>query len=97
MNKLFCDLKTDEEKYNFFLSGQGYATGVIAKAIQNDVAMAYHRADGLYKYLLVADKRIAELEEALKLMIERFDQPDNIFSERLVITNAKKALDNPKN
>lgn len=41
--KLFCDLKTDEEKANFFLSGRGYETGVIAVSIQNDVAMAYHR------------------------------------------------------
>lgn len=40
---LFCDLKTDEEKCAFFLSGRGYETGVIAHAIQNDVAMAYHR------------------------------------------------------
>lgn len=43
MNKLFGDLKTDEEKSNFFLSGRGYETGIIAQAIQNDVAMAYHR------------------------------------------------------
>lgn len=40
---LFCDLKTDEEKSAFFLTGRGYETGVIAQAIQNDVAMAYHR------------------------------------------------------
>ncbi|MBY4730780.1 hypothetical protein K6V90_09570 [Cupriavidus pauculus] len=40
---LFCDLKTDVEKANFFLSGRGYATGVISRAIQNDVAMAYQR------------------------------------------------------
>lgn len=43
MDKLFCDLKTDEEKAAFFLSGRGYETGVISQAIQNDVAMAYHR------------------------------------------------------
>jgi len=42
-NKLFCDLKNDAEKANFFLSGRGYETGVVAKAIQNDVAMTYHR------------------------------------------------------
>ena len=41
--KLFSDCKTDKEKSNFFLSGRGYETGVIAKSIQNDVAMAYHR------------------------------------------------------
>ena len=43
MNELFGDMKTDEEKSAFFLSGRGYETGVIAVAIQNDVAMAYHR------------------------------------------------------
>lgn len=43
MNKLFSDMKTDEEKSAFFLSGRGYETGVVALAIQNDVAMAYHR------------------------------------------------------
>ena len=40
---LFCDCKTDEEKGNFFLSGRAVETGVIAPAISNDVAMAYHR------------------------------------------------------
>lgn len=42
-NRLFCDLKTDEEKASFFLSGRGYESGVIAHSIQNDVAMAYQR------------------------------------------------------
>lgn len=46
---LFCDCKTDEEKSNFFLSGRGYETGVIAHSIQNDVAMAYHRCAELKK------------------------------------------------
>ena len=41
--RLFCDCKTDEEKSNFFLSGTAVETGVIAPAISNDVAMAYHR------------------------------------------------------
>lgn len=51
MNKLFCDLKTDEEKAEFFLSGRGYETGVIAHSIQNDVAMAYHRCAEFKKEL----------------------------------------------
>ena len=41
--RLFCDCKTDEEKSNFLLSGRAVETGVIAPAISNDVAMAYHR------------------------------------------------------
>ena len=43
MKQLFCDCKTDKEKCNFFLSGRAVETGVIAPAISNDVAMAYHR------------------------------------------------------
>lgn len=41
--RLFCDCKTDEEKSNFFLSGRAVESGVIAPALVNDVAMAYHR------------------------------------------------------
>lgn len=59
MNKLFSDLKTDEEKSNFFLSGRGYETGVIAPAIQNDVAMVYHRCA---EYI----KEVQELRDALE-------------------------------
>ena len=47
MEKLFCDCKTDAEKSAFFLSGRAVETGVIAAAISNDVAMAYHRCDEL--------------------------------------------------
>ena len=47
--KLFCDCKTDEEKSNFFLSGRAVETGVIAPAISNEIAMAYHRCAQLKK------------------------------------------------
>ena len=43
MKQLFCDCKIDAEKSAFFLSGRAVETGVIAPAISNDVAMAYHR------------------------------------------------------
>lgn len=49
MKHLFCDCKTDEEKANFFLSGRAVETGIIAPAISNDVAMAYHRCDEFKK------------------------------------------------
>src|SRR5690554_5803846 len=69
MNKLFGDMKTDEEKSAFFLSGRGYETGVIAQAIQNDVAMAYHRC-AEYKKELEAlqskDKEDAERYRRLR-------------------------------
>lgn len=58
MNKLFSDMKTDEEKSVFFLSGRGYETGVIAAAIQNDVAMAYHRCAEYQKEISDLRRRI---------------------------------------
>lgn len=42
-NALWSDLKTDMERANWFLLGRGYETGVVAKAIQNELAMAYSR------------------------------------------------------
>ena len=58
---LFCDLKTDEEKSAFFLSGRGYETGVIALSIQNDVAMAYHRCAEYKKELEALQSQDAAL------------------------------------
>ena len=73
-SKLFCDLKTDEEKSNFFLSGKGYETGVIAAAIQNDVAMAYHRCAEYKKAFARQPERVPLTEAQLKQIhhIEEF-------------------------
>ena len=38
---LWSDCETDEERVNFLLIGRGYETGIIAKAIQHEVAMAF--------------------------------------------------------
>jgi len=70
MNKLFSDMKTDEEKSAFFLSGRGYETGVIAAAIQNDVAMAYHRCAEYKKELVALQAENERLREALEAMLE---------------------------
>lgn len=66
MNKLFCDLKTDEEKSAFFLSGRGYETGIIAVAIQNDVAMAYHRCAEYKKELAALQAECEKYAESLR-------------------------------
>lgn len=42
-DKLWCDLRTDEERSAWLLMGRGYETGVVAHAVQADLAMAYHR------------------------------------------------------
>lgn len=63
MEKLFCDCKTDAEKSAFFLSGRAVETGVIAAAISNDVAMAYHRCDEFKKENDALRAKIAEMEK----------------------------------
>lgn len=62
-NLLFCDLKTDEEKASFFLSGRGYASGVITLSIQNDVAMAYHRCSEYRKEVEALQAECENLRE----------------------------------
>jgi hypothetical protein len=41
LDALWGDCETDEERADFLLSGRAYETGVIAKAIQNEVALAF--------------------------------------------------------
>jgi len=38
---LWGDLETDEERVNFLIAGRGFETGIMAKAIQHEVAMAF--------------------------------------------------------
>ena len=38
---LWTDLETDEERVNFLIAGRGFETGIMAKAIQHEVAMAF--------------------------------------------------------
>ena len=66
--RLFCDCKTDEEKGNFFLSGRAVETGVIAPAISNDVAMAYHRCAQFKKENDALRTKIEEMEDNAHLI-----------------------------
>ena len=62
--KLFCDLKTDEEKSAFFLSGRGfYENGAIATIIQTDVAMAYRRCAEYQKEIEALKAECEKLRE----------------------------------
>lgn len=79
MDKLFCDLKTDEEKAAFFLSGRGYETGVISQAIQNDVAMAYHRCAEYKKELEALQSQ--DREDVLRYRWIR----QMIFDDRIIV------------
>jgi len=57
---LFCDMKSDKDKSNFFLSGRGYETGVISSAIQNDVALAYQKCDNYASALAALQAQLAK-------------------------------------
>lgn len=84
MGELFGDLKTDEEKAAFFLSGKGYETGVIAAAIQNDVAMAYQRCAEHKKELeaLQSQKAVAWARPVFATeAVEPFDKGDLVDVE----------------
>ena len=97
MDKLFSDLKTDLEKANFFLSGRGYETGVIAQAIQNDVAMSYSRCDAAaaeprrleeahdWQYKMAGDRlrRIEKLEAVNAQLLEALSSIDVYLSDTL--------------
>jgi len=38
---LWNDCETDDERFDFLLSGRAWETGIIARSIQNEVAMAF--------------------------------------------------------
>ena len=40
-NKLWGDLKTDEEKLEFLKSGRAWITGIIAKRLEPDIIRIY--------------------------------------------------------
>jgi hypothetical protein len=40
-NKLFCDLKTNQEKLEFFRAGRGYDTGIVSEALQEELITVY--------------------------------------------------------
>lgn len=63
MKQLFCDCKTDKEKANFFLSGRAVETGIVAPAISNDVAMAYHRCAEFQKEIDALRAKIAAMKQ----------------------------------
>ena len=69
-DKLWCDLRTDEERSAWLLLGRGHETGVVAVAIQNDLAMAYHRLAALAQMTAAAPEsqaeRVTELEALLR-------------------------------
>ena len=93
MSKLFCDCKTDEEKSNFFLSGQGVETGIIAPAISNEVSMAFHRCFEFEKQLAAAiaacKAKDMALERIASINLAEYLLPED-FAFRVL--QARKAL-----
>lgn len=74
--KLWCDLRTDEERSAWLLLGRGYETGVVARALQNDLAMAYHRLALLSASLRASPAvPVAQDERALVAALEQIAKP----------------------
>ncbi len=88
MSKLFCDCKTDEEKGNFFLSGRVVETGVIAPAISNEVAMAFHRCFEFEKQLAAALAAIKDA--ALQSAISAHGYESGDLHDALAATEQRK-------
>jgi hypothetical protein len=97
--RLFCDCKTDEEKSTFFLSGMAVETGVIAPAISNDVAMAYHRCAQFKKENdeLRAKIEAMEQQKPIAEWIEnRFDcYPQLVWADDYKVVIGTKLYDLP--
>ena len=97
MKHLFCDCKTDKEKANFFLSGRAVETGIVASAISNDVAMAYHRCAEFQKEIDALRAKIERMEKRLRLILE---EPENTMSNskalREMVRQARLALEETK-
>ena len=68
MKKLWCDLRSDAERSDYILSGQAYDAGIIAHAIQADVAMAFHRCSEYDAEVC----RLREENERLRKDAERY-------------------------
>ena len=75
MKHLFCDCKTDKEKANFFLSGRAVETGIVASAISNDVAMAYHRCAEFQKEIDALRAKIAAMEQQVPVAWQTRTRP----------------------
>lgn len=73
---LFNDLKSDEEKSAFFLSGRAYETGVVASTIQNELAMAYHQIVELKKELAEAQRDAERLDWIIEHRAYVVSDPD---------------------
>lgn len=73
---LFTDLKSDEEKSAFFLSGRAYETGVVASIIQNELAMVYHRVAELKKELAEAQRDAERLDWIIEHRAYVVSDPD---------------------
>lgn len=64
--KLWSDLKTDGERASWLRMGRGYETGVVAIAIQQELAMAYERLSGYRNAIVEEREACAKVCETLR-------------------------------
>jgi len=73
INKLWCDLTTNDERSAWLLAGRGYETGVVSASIQNDLSLAYAKL-ARYENALPAPQPVnqmllEDLEPALESLV----------------------------
>ena len=99
MKKLWCDLRSDAERYDYILSGQAYDAGIIAHAIQADVAMAFHRCseyDAEVRKLREENERLRNDAERYRWLRESVKKSGGIIKAQSYFWNyggSRKRLD----
>lgn len=72
--KLFCDMKTDSEKAEFFRSGDAHETGIIARAIQDEIAGVYDARAAGRTIIESLGARVVKLKELNKSLVRDLDE-----------------------
>ena len=89
MKKLWCDLRSDAERSDYILSGQAYDAGIIAHAIQADVAMAFHRCseyDAEVRRLREENERLADdMERCYRMLLSEPDVKGALFKAENIL------------
>ena len=89
MKKLWCDLRSDAERSDYILSGQAYDAGIIAHAIQADVAMAFHRCseyDAEVRRLREENERLAnDMSRCYRMLLSEQDVKGALFKAENIL------------
>jgi hypothetical protein len=63
--KLWCDLKTNRERYEFLISGRAVETGIVSPAIVDDIAKVFKYFEHLPELLSLKVEGSTVLDDLL--------------------------------